>query len=142
MVIKTGRFGEFLSCTGYPKECTNTKPVPIGVPCPKCGGDIIEIRPRKRGGKTFWGCSRWNDETVKCDFKVWQKPVKTPCPSCGAAFMVRGGTKAKPMLVCANKECGYKRPIVEGEQLEAPTPAQPMAPPPDGSDAHAPPAAP
>ncbi len=50
MVIRSGRFGEFLSCTGYP-ECKNAKPVPLGVPCPKCGGDIIEIRSKKRGGQ-------------------------------------------------------------------------------------------
>jgi DNA topoisomerase-1 len=136
MVIKTGRYGEFLSCTGYPKDCSNTKPVPIGVPCPKCGGDIIEIRPRKRGGKTFWGCTRWNDETVKCDFKVWQKPIKEPCPLCASPFLVRGGTKAKPMIVCANKECDYKRPIEdnEGDGAHPPAPPPPAAsaPPPPG----------
>src|SRR6185436_12414197 len=52
MIIKTGRYGEFLSCSGYP-ECKNTRPVPLGVPCPKCGGDIIEIRSKKRGAKSF-----------------------------------------------------------------------------------------
>ncbi len=61
MVIRSGRYGEFLSCTGYP-ECKNAKPVPLGVPCPKCGGDIIEIRPKKRGGKTFYGCSNYQNE--------------------------------------------------------------------------------
>jgi DNA topoisomerase-1 len=108
MAIRSGRYGEFLSCTGYP-QCKNARPVPLGVACPKCGGDIIEVRPKKKGGKTFYGCSRYNDETVKCDFKLWQKPINEPCPACGAKFLVMGGTKAKPMIACADKECGYKR---------------------------------
>ncbi|MDP9036567.1 MAG: type I DNA topoisomerase [Myxococcota bacterium] len=112
MVIRSGRFGEFLSCTGYP-ECKNAKPVPLGVKCPKCGGDLIEIRPKKRGGKTFYGCSNYADQQIKCDFKVWQKPISEPCPNCGATFVVLGGTRARPMIVCANKECGYKRPVAD-----------------------------
>jgi DNA topoisomerase-1 len=120
MVIRTGRYGEFLSCTGYPK-CDNARPVPLGVPCPKCGGDIIEIRPKKRGGRTFYGCSRYRDETVKCDFKLWQKPIPEPCPDCGAPYLVMGGTKAKPMIACANKECGYKRAVDETAGATTPT---------------------
>jgi DNA topoisomerase-1 len=113
MAIRSGRYGEFLSCTGYP-ECKNAKPVPLGVACPKCGGDVVEIRPKpkngaKRGGKTFYGCSNWNNETIKCDFKLWQKPINEPCPVCAAKFLVLGGSKMKPMIACANKECGYKR---------------------------------
>jgi DNA topoisomerase-1 len=133
MVIKTGRYGEFLSCTGYPKDCQNTRPVPLGVPCPKCGGDIIEIRPRKRGGRPFYGCTNYNNEAIKCDFKLWQKPLQEPCPDCGAPFLVMGGTKAKPMITCANKECGYKRPVgTEAEPAARTTsgePAQPGAAP-------------
>jgi DNA topoisomerase I len=110
MVIKTGRFGDFLSCTGYP-TCKNTRPVPLGVACPQCGGDLIEIRPRKKGGRTFYGCSNWNAEQ-KCEFKLWQKPFPFPCPQCGAKFLTRGGGKT-PMLICATKDCGFKQPIVE-----------------------------
>ncbi len=117
MVIKTGRFGEFLSCTGYP-GCKNARPVPLGVPCPKCGGDLIEIRPRKRGGRTFYGCSNWNAEQ-KCDFKLWQKPVAIPCPQCSAKFLTRGGGKQRPMLICATKECGYKKEIEDEAELLA-----------------------
>jgi DNA topoisomerase I len=112
MVIRSGRFGEFLSCTGYP-ECKNAKPVPLGVKCPKCGGDIIEIRSKKRGGRPFYGCSNYANEAVKCDFKLWQKPIGEPCPDCAAPFLVMGGTRVKPMIACANKECGYKRPVGE-----------------------------
>jgi DNA topoisomerase-1 len=122
MVIRSGRYGEFLSCTGYP-TCKNARPVPLGVKCPKCGGDLIEIRPKKRGGKTFYGCSNYQSESIKCDFKLWQKPIAEPCPSCGAPFVVMGGTRVKPMIACANKECGYKRPV--GEPGETAAPAAP-----------------
>jgi DNA topoisomerase-1 len=111
MVIKTGRYGEFLSCTGYP-QCKNAKPVPLGIPCPKCGGDIIEIKSRRRGGRSFYGCSNYS-AAIKCDFKLWQKPVKEPCPSCGAPFLVFGGGKKNPSLVCVTPECGFKKPIEE-----------------------------
>ena len=127
MVIRSGRYGEFLSCTGYP-DCKNAKPVPLGVKCPKCGGDLIEIRPRKRGGKTFYGCSNYADERIKCDYKVWQKPLPEPCPQCGAPFLVMGGTRLRPMIACANKECGYKRPVGEAGET--------AASPPVLSDAH------
>lgn len=132
MVIRSGRYGEFLSCTGYP-SCKNARPVPLGVACPKCGGDIIEVRPKKKGGKTFYGCSRYNDETVKCDFKLWNKPIDEPCPDCGAKFLVIGGTKAKPMIACADKECGYKRAI------DAPSPSAEGTATAGGTDASAPP---
>jgi DNA topoisomerase-1 len=122
MVIKTGRFGEFISCTGYP-ACKNSRPVPIGVPCPKCGGDLFEIRAKKRGGRPFYGCSNYSNEAIKCDFKLWQKPIKEPCPQCGATFLVHGGTKARPMIACANKECDYKRaPEPEGQPVPAALP--------------------
>jgi len=117
MVIRAGRFGEFLSCTGYP-TCKNARPVPLGVACPKCGGDLTEIRPKKRGGRTFYGCSNYANEKVKCDFKLWQKPIAEPCPACKAPFLVFGGTKAKPMIACADKACGYKRAIASSEDGE------------------------
>ncbi len=117
MVIKSGRYGEFLSCTGYP-ECKNAKPVPLGVKCPKCGGDIIEIRSKKQRGKSFYGCSNYASESIKCDFKLWQRPLPERCPSCDAPFLVMGGTRAKPMIVCTNKECGYKRAAGEGAPAE------------------------
>ena len=139
MVIKTGRYGEFLSCTGYP-TCKNARPVPLGVACPKCGGDLIEIRPRKKGGRTFYGCSNYNAEQ-KCDFKLWARPVAEPCPTCGATFLTKTGGK-KPMLVCATKDCGYKKELPEdedgvavigegeGEPAEGAEPAPPVPRPP------------
>jgi len=91
MVIKTGRFGDFLSCTGYP-GCKNARPIPLGVPCPQCGGDLIEIRPRKKGGRTFYGCSNFS-AAQKCDFKLWARPVNEPCPQCGAKFLTKTAAK-------------------------------------------------
>ncbi len=121
MIIRSGRYGEFLSCTGYP-ECKNARPVPLGVPCPKCGGDIIEVRSKKKGGKTFFGCSNYANEALKCDFKLWQKPIPEECPACKAPYLVMGGNKAKPLIVCANKECGYKREVeIEEPPSEAAT---------------------
>ena len=109
MVKKTGRYGEFLACSGYP-ECKNSRPVPLGVPCPKCAGDIVEVRAKKRGGRTFYGCMNY----PKCDFKLWQKPIPEPCPLCKHPFLVFGGTKKTPKIVCARgKECGYTRGVDE-----------------------------
>ena len=107
MVIKTGRYGEFLSCSGYP-ECKNARPIPLGVPCPKCGGDLVEVRSKKRGGRSFYGCATY----PQCDFKLWQKPVNEPCPECQHPFLVYGGGAKNPKLVCPRgKECGYSRAI-------------------------------
>ena len=134
MVIKTGRYGEFLSCSGYP-ECKNARPVPLGVPCPKCGGDLVEIRSKKRGARSFYGCTRYPE----CDFKVWQKPVKEPCPLCQNPFLVVGGGK-NPKLVCPrSKECGYSRPLDEPAEPTAAAPSATAEPatPSDGARARA-----
>jgi DNA topoisomerase-1 len=121
MIIKTGRYGDFLSCTGYP-QCKNAKPVPIGIPCPKCGGDIIEIKSRRRGGRSFYGCSNYSAD-IKCDFKLWQKPIAEPCPSCGAKFLVFGGGKKNPVLACSTEGCGFKKPIEESSLAQPAPPA-------------------
>ena len=80
MVIKTGRFGRFLACTGFP-ECKHTRPIlnRTGAKCPKpdCGGDIVERRARGRG-RSFYGCSRY----PQCDFITNKKPMPNPCPEC------------------------------------------------------------
>jgi DNA topoisomerase-1 len=134
MMIKTGRYGEFLSCTGYP-GCKNAKPVPLGIPCPKCGGDIIEIKSRRRGGRSFYGCSNYSAD-IKCDFKLWQKPINEPCPSCGAKFLVFGGGKKAPVLACQTEGCGFKKPIEEA----APGPGPAAGAHPALHDSAAPPA--
>jgi DNA topoisomerase I len=121
MAIRSGRYGQFLSCTGYP-ECKNAQPVPLGVKCPKCKtGELIEIRPAKRGGRTFYGCSNYKSESIKCDFKLWARPIPEPCPDCGAVFLTRGGSKTKPMITCVTEGCGYKRELTADELAGTPT---------------------
>ncbi len=97
MVIKFGPHGKFLACPGFP-DCRNTKPFleKVGVPCPKCGGDVV-IRKSKKG-RRFYGCANHPD----CDFISWSKPTTEKCPKCGT-YMVEKGNK----LVCANDECRF-----------------------------------
>ncbi|MDD5922064.1 MAG: type I DNA topoisomerase [Eubacteriales bacterium] len=101
MVIKTGRYGEFLACSGYP-ECKNTKPLikEIGVSCPKCGKPLVQKRSRR--GRIFYGCSGYPD----CDMSYWNKPVNKKCPKCGALLVEKKGKNTT--LACSNKECDYK----------------------------------
>lgn len=101
MVIKTGRYGKFLACPGFP-ECKNTKPIvtEIGVKCPLCGGDIVVKRSKR--GRTFYGCSNYPD----CKFVSWERPIDKPCPKCGS-LMVKKRAKAGEYEACTNKECGY-----------------------------------
>ena len=108
MVIKQGRFGEFLACPGYP-ECKNTKPIveKVEAPCPKCGGTILVKRSKK--GNKFFGCSNYPD----CDFVSWQEPSTKKCKLCGN-IMVKKYSKAKGnYLECLNKECKNKEYVEE-----------------------------
>mgnify|MGYP001013071129 CR=1 FL=1 len=101
MVIKAGRFGEFIACSGYP-ECRNTKPIvkSTGVRCPKCGKDIV-ARKSKRG-RVFYGCSGYPD----CRTVFWDRPTEKKCPECGSVILEK---KLKNhAFVCSNPECGYK----------------------------------
>jgi DNA topoisomerase-1 len=90
MVIKLGRFGKFLACSGFP-DCRNSRPLleKIGVTCPTCKeGEIVERRSKK--GRTFYGCERYPE----CDFVAWNKPVNATCPRCGS-YMVEAGRKGQ-----------------------------------------------
>ncbi len=103
MVVKRGRFGQFLACQQYP-ECKGTRPMSIGVACPKgCGGYITERRSKR--GRTFYGCSSY----PACDFVSWDRPVTGPCPSCGSAYLIRRFLKNGAVIKCPNKSCGYTR---------------------------------
>ena len=104
MVIKEGRFGKFLACSGYP-ECKNTAPVSTGVKCPNkdCTGRLCE--KRSKTGRIFYGCSRY----PHCNFSTWSKPIPEPCPQCGASFLVEKRSRNEgEYKACLNKECGYK----------------------------------
>ena len=100
MVIKAGRFGDFIACSGYP-ECKNTKPIikTIGVKCPNCGKDIV-ARKSKRG-RIFYGCSGYPD----CKTVFWNKPTDKRCPECNSILLEKK-TKNKN-FVCSNENCGY-----------------------------------
>lgn len=102
LVIKAGRYGDFIACSGYP-ECRNTRPIvkTIGVKCPRCGKDIVEKRSRR--GKIFYGCSGYPE----CDQSYWNKPVNKQCPKCGS-LLVEKVSKGEKKLECSNKECDYK----------------------------------
>jgi DNA topoisomerase-1 len=114
MMKRWGRNGWFLGCSTFPK-CKGTRNVPLGVTCPKCGGEIVEIRG-KAGRKPFYGCANYSNPAIKCDFRSWQKPVAEPCPKCNATFLVRAGAAKNPMLKCLTEGCGYEQPIeLEGE---------------------------
>jgi DNA topoisomerase-1 len=104
MVIKQGRYGKFLACPGFP-TCRNAKPIlqEMGVPCPKCGGDIVERKGKKGRGRVFYGCKNYPE----CSFVTWDKPVQKKCPQCNN-FMVQKKSKAGTTLVCPIEECGYK----------------------------------
>ena len=110
MTIKRGRFGSFLACTKYP-ECKNTKPISLGVKCPRegCGGFIAEKRSRR--GKPFYGCSNWKKKG--CDFVVWDRPIPQACPDCQAKFVVKKENKRGVTLRCLN--CDWKQGADEEE---------------------------
>ncbi|CDE42912.1 dNA topoisomerase [Clostridium sp. CAG:411] len=97
MVVKYGPHGKFLACPGFP-ECRNTKPYleKIGVPCPKCGKEVV-IRKTKKG-RRYYGCEANPD----CDFMTWQRPSKEKCPQCGGVLVEKGAK-----LVCLDENCGF-----------------------------------
>ncbi|MCP4104756.1 MAG: type I DNA topoisomerase [Desulfobacteraceae bacterium] len=113
MVVKQGKYGTFLACSGYP-DCKNTQSVnsnngngqATGVRCPEknCEGELTERKSKR--GKTFYGCSRFPD----CNYAIWDKPVGKACPECSAEILVEKTTKKDgTFFACLNKECGYKK---------------------------------
>jgi DNA topoisomerase-1 len=98
MAIKSGRFGKFLACTGYP-ECKSTKPfqVKTGAKCPECGKDLVQRISKKK--KRFYGCSGYPD----CTFATFMYPVAKPCPDCGG-LMVEQKNKVAKCTKCSHKE--------------------------------------
>ena len=102
MVERTGRFGKFLACPGYP-ECKNTKPMPeneIKEPCPVCGGKLLKKVSKK--GKKFYGCSNY----PKCNFASPGIPTGEKCEECGS-YIIKGIRGRK---YCMNSECPTRNP--------------------------------
>ncbi len=107
MVIKSGRYGKFLACPGFP-ECRNAKPIleEIGVDCPECEDGKVVVRYSKKG-RRFFGCSNY----PRCTFVSWDEPAGSKCPECGAMLFVKRSQKTGDKLVCSNKECGFRQEI-------------------------------
>ena len=112
MLLRWGKFGKFLGCSGYP-ECKNIqpleKPVDLGIKCPECKEGNIKER-KSRWGKIFYGC----DKYPECKFASWDKPMPTPCPDCDSPILVEKVTKrAGRTHRCYKKECGYSIQVAE-----------------------------
>jgi DNA topoisomerase-1 len=117
LVKRRGRFGEFIACSGYP-ECSYTRPVGIGVRCPLDQGEIVERRTRK--GRIFYGCANY----PTCTFTSWDRPLGRACPVCGRMLVAKRARRgSQPVVLCSNKECGYREASKarEPEQVGAPT---------------------
>ena len=112
LVMREGRFGEFISCGNYPK-CKYIKPKTVGVACvkPGCGGELTERRSKR--GKVFYGCSKYPD----CDFVVWNKPVPEPCPQCGSSYLLEKSTRREGLVRYCNEESCHYKISVETEQV-------------------------
>ena len=107
LVKRTGRYGEFVSCSNYPK-CDYVKRETTGIACPKpgCKGEIVVKKSRR--GKVFYGCSNY----PKCDAVYWDKPIDEACPKCSAPFVLEKTTKKEGTFrYCQNEDCDYKMSV-------------------------------
>ena len=133
MVVKSGRFGRFLACPGFP-ECTFTKPLVIEMPgkCPKCGSRLL--KKTSRNGYTYYGCERNGDKLGRaCDFMTWDVPVKDNCPECGWTMFKKSGRGFKKPF-CINESCpafvpeekrgGYRKKKTEEAKTDATAPEE------------------
>ena len=104
MVIKSGRYGKFLACPGFP-ECKNTKRLvkDTGGLCPKCGSRML-VRHSKKG-RVYYGC----EKNPTCDFMTWNEPTTEKCPECGSTLFKKGGKNG--ILLCEKEGCGYSRAL-------------------------------
>ena len=114
-MIKSGRFGRFLACPGWP-ECDFTMPLVVEMPgkCPKCGGRLLKRTGKsKKTGKqyTYYCCEYLSskDESKRCDFMTWDVPVKDNCPVCGWTMFKKSGRGFKKPF-CINENCSNFTP--------------------------------
>ena len=131
--MKSGRFGRFLACPGFP-DCTFTKPLVVQMPgrCPKCGSRIL--KRTSRNGYTYYACEHLGDKLGRaCDFMTWDVPVKDSCPACGWTMFKKSGRGAKKPF-CINESCenfvpeekrgGYRKKKPEETAPDAAAPEQ------------------
>ena len=134
LVVKSGRFGRFLACPGYP-ECSFTMPLVVEMPgrCPKCGGRLMKrtgMSKKTNKQYTYYCCEHLNskNEAEKCDFMSWDVPVKDDCPVCGQTMFKKAGRGFKKPF-CINPACsnflpeekrGYPKKKDAGEESTAP----------------------
>lgn len=106
LLIKYGRFGKFLACSGFP-ECRHTESIneDTGVTCPHCGGAIIALKTKK--GRRFYGCSNYPD----CTFRSWNKPTGEKCAICGDAMVEKKDRTYGVQIVCQNSECKHRQEV-------------------------------
>ncbi|MHC6204219.1 type I DNA topoisomerase [Breznakiellaceae bacterium SP9] len=109
MLKRLGRFGYFIACSGFPK-CHNTKSIPLAK-CPKCTGDIIARKTKKRG-KEFYGCTNY----PACDFVSHLKPTGELCPQCGQFLVEKGHQKNNGVRICSNPDCKYSTETAESKE--------------------------
>lgn len=110
MVIKSGRFGKFLACPGFP-ECTNTKPMSedTGASCPTCGAKVVKKKSAR--GYIYYSCETY----PTCQFITWDKPLKTKCPICDSSLFRHTDRDSKEVTdVCLREGCTYKELVKEG----------------------------
>ena len=127
MVIKSGRFGRFLACPGYP-ECKNTKPLAERMPgrCPKCGSGMLKRKSQR--GYAYYACEKGKE----CGFMSWEVPTAEDCPYCGKTMFKKSGKGQKKMF-CINEECenftpeelrgGYRKKKTEDAENAGAAPA-------------------
>ena len=107
MVIKIGRYGKFLACSGFP-DCTNTKRIvqETGGYCPLCGKKVLLKKSKK--GKKYYGC----EDNPTCGFMTWDLPTEEKCPQCGCTLFQKGGKNGR--LICHKVNCAYERDLSNG----------------------------
>ena len=106
MVYKMGRYGKFLACPNFP-NCRHTMALltDIGVPCPSCGGRLLERISKK--GRKFYGCENY----PTCEFVSWDLPVNDKCPACGSRMVQKRGRKGEIFHVCVSETCRTRVPV-------------------------------
>ncbi|MEB3288189.1 MAG: type I DNA topoisomerase [Vampirovibrionales bacterium] len=106
MILKYGRFGEYLKCSSEDCGATQALVVKTGVACPKCGeGEVVQKKSRR--GKIFYGCNRY----PKCDQAFWNKPLAEKCPQCNNSLLVEKALKKGTFHACPEKDCGYIKEV-------------------------------